>query len=142
MAAASEKEKHKCDNVKFKLRAVEVASRKSRAQAAREFKVDSKRIREWCKNKDNLIELKRKGKSSRKRIEGAGRKAYTPKMKEELFDWIVDLRGRHLRVLLSMIMCQALSLSSSPSFKANRLVSRKKEPHTLSENYCLPNGTI
>jgi hypothetical protein len=45
-----------------------------------------------------LIELKRKGKSSRKRIEGAGRKAYNPEMEEDLFDWIVDLSGRNLRV--------------------------------------------
>jgi hypothetical protein len=44
MAAASKKETHKCYDVKFKLRAVEVASRKSKAKTARELKVDPKHI--------------------------------------------------------------------------------------------------
>jgi len=38
----------------FKLKAIEVAEKKSKEAAARELKVDPKRIREWCMKKEEL----------------------------------------------------------------------------------------
>ena len=62
--------KRKSYDVSFKVKAVECAEKKSKEAAAREMGVDSKRIREWCKQKVLAI-LKKKGTSSRKRQGGA-----------------------------------------------------------------------
>ena len=51
---------------------MECAEKKSKEAAAREMGVDSKMIREWCKQKQMLANLKKKGVSSCKRQCGAG----------------------------------------------------------------------
>ena len=82
----------------YKLKAVERAENSSKEVAAREFGVDAKRIRVWCSQKDKLKATKKEKKATRKRLDGAGRKPNDVEMEEELFEWIVDLRSRHLRV--------------------------------------------
>ena len=64
----------KCYDVAFKLRAVAVAEAQSKEAAAREFKADARRIREWCSQKEKLTALKKNGKTRSKRLKGAGRK--------------------------------------------------------------------
>ena len=51
--------KRKSYDVSFKLKAVECAEKKSKKAAAREMGVDSKRIHEWCKQKQMLASLKK-----------------------------------------------------------------------------------
>ena len=51
-------EKHKVYDGKFKLKAVDVARKKSIATAAREFVVDRKRIWEWLKQEDELLQFR------------------------------------------------------------------------------------
>ena len=58
--------KRKCYDVSFKLRAVDCAEKRSNEAAAREFGMDAKRIPVWCSQKDNLVTLKKNGKSRRK----------------------------------------------------------------------------
>ena len=99
---------------------MEVAKKKSIAAAAREFGVDRKRIREWVKQESQLSEFKKEGKSKSKRLKGGGRKANDEDMEEVLFDWVVDLRRRNLRVSRTMIIRQAKALSTAhESFKAS-----------------------
>ena len=82
--------KHKSYNARFKLRAVEIATKKSKMAASREFGVDPKRIREWCKQKESLMKLKNEGKSKKKRLCGEGRKANEDSdMEDTLFDWVM-----------------------------------------------------
>ena len=64
--------KRKAYDVSLKLKAVECAEKKGKEAAAREMGVDSKMIREWCKQKQMLANLKKKGVSSCKRQCGAG----------------------------------------------------------------------
>ena len=71
---------------------MEAAEKESKAAAAREFKVDPKRIREWCAQKKRLIELKKAGKSKRKRMKGAGRRPMDEDIEETLFQWICEMR--------------------------------------------------
>ena len=59
--------------------------------------MDPKRIREWCKQKEELSKLKKEGKPIRKRMKGAGRKASNEELEDKLLEWIVDLRCRNLR---------------------------------------------
>ena len=74
----------KCYDVTFKLRAV--AEAKSKEAAAREFKVDARRICEWCPQKEKLTVLEKNGKTRNKRLKVAGRKPLDENMEEELFD--------------------------------------------------------
>ena len=117
----------------FKLKSVEAAEKSSKEAAAREFKVDSKRIREWCRQKEQLLALKKRKKAKRRRLDGAGRKPRDPEMEEELFQWIVERRSRHLRVSRRMIRLQARTLSPDDEFKASRgWLQRFMKRHDLS----------
>ena len=58
-------------DVATKLRAVEFAKNHSGEAAARHFRVDQKRIRDWIKNKEKLVKEKRRGGSKSKRLLGA-----------------------------------------------------------------------
>ena len=115
----AEREKHKSYDVRFKLRAVEVAKKKSIASTSREFGVDRKRIREWMKQEHELTKMKKEGRSKSKRLKGAGRRPHDEDMEESLFDWIIDLRQRNLRVSRVMILRQARVLSTNDSFKGS-----------------------
>ena len=52
-----------CYDVSFKLRAVAIAEGKSTEDAAREFKLDLRRIREWCSPKKKMTVLKKSRKT-------------------------------------------------------------------------------
>ena len=95
--------KRKNYDVFFKLKAIEQSEQSSKEAAAREFGVDAKRICVWYSQKDQLAAMKKKKKSTRKRLDGAGRKPDNVEMEEELFEWIVELRSRHLGVSRRMI---------------------------------------
>lgn len=57
----------------FKLKAIEYAERVSN-NAAKKYKVDAKRIREWRKRKQSITELKEKQKGQgRKKLDGGER---------------------------------------------------------------------
>ena len=64
--------------------------------AAREFRVDAKRLREWCQQKEQLFALKKKGESSQKQLKGAGCKARDAEMEEKVFELICELHSRNL----------------------------------------------
>ena len=75
---------------------MECAEKKSKEAAAREMSVDSKIIRKWCKQKQMLASLKKKGASLRKRQCGAGRKALDADLQDALFSWILELRSHNI----------------------------------------------
>ena len=76
--------KRKSFDVSLKLKAVVRAIRKSKMAAAREYGVDAKQIRVWFSQKEELVALKKKGKSRNKRLCGAGRKALDLDMEESI----------------------------------------------------------
>ena len=45
----------------FKLKAIAAAEAESKQAAARQFKVDARRVREWCSQKEKLTALKKRG---------------------------------------------------------------------------------
>lgn len=88
--------------------------------AATEFKVDPKRVKEWCKQNESLIQLKKKrGMLKGKHLKGVGRKVIDKEMEESLFSWIALMRGSNLRVSRRMIKAKALELSNTEGFKAS-----------------------
>ena len=97
-------------DVAFKLKAIAAAEKGSKQAAARQFKVDVKRIREWCSQKEKLTALKKKGKKQSKRLQGTGRKPLDSDLEEELFDWIINLRSHNVRVSRKMIRDKARTM--------------------------------
>lgn len=95
-------------------------NQKSKEATSREYNVDSKKIWEWCSQKEQLLSLKKKGKSRSKQLNEGGRKSMNESMDEELFQWIVDLRTRHLRVSRRMIWEQAKILGTKAGFQASK----------------------
>ena len=80
MEAPAVTKKKRSFDATFKLKVIEYAEKNSNRAAARKYDVDDKRVREWRKQKNSLMELPGK----KRRLEGAGRKAAYPEMEEEL----------------------------------------------------------
>ena len=111
--------KRRAYDVTLRLKAVEYAEKTSKKAAARIFTVDTKRIRKWCSQKEQLVSMTKKPGKKRKRLHGAGRKALDLEMEEELFSWIIELQSRNLRVSRKMIRQQARSQSTVAGLKAS-----------------------
>ena len=71
---------------KFKQSVLKYAEENSGEQAARHFNIDSRRIRYWKKQKDELKKFV--DKSSRARLAGGGRKKVSLELETKLPDWI------------------------------------------------------
>ena len=59
MAMAKQPQKHPSYSLTTKLKAVELAETVCKESASRQFNVDSKRIREWCKQKEAFLAIKK-----------------------------------------------------------------------------------
>ena len=81
-----------------KLQAVEMAEKASKEGAARQFRVGPRRIRERCTQKDALEKTKKHRGTKQRRLDGGGRKIKDEDMEKTLLDWILELRGRNVRV--------------------------------------------
>ena len=76
--------------------------------AASRFKVDRRSVADWRKKKSQLFELSLKTKgNARKRLLGAGRKLEHEDLEDELFEWIMNMRARRLRVSQRLIQRKA-----------------------------------
>ena len=100
--------KHSFDAA-FKLKVVACAESTTNRGAAAKFFVDEKSVRQWRKQKNDLLALPDK----KKRVHGGGRKANDPDMEDVLAAWISDLRAENLRVTRTQIQGKALELSQS-----------------------------
>ena len=98
---------HRSFTTSFKIHAVELAERTSKSRAAKEFNVNVTREREWCKQKGQLLAKKECGQSTKKRLDGGGRKASYKDMEQILFDWVMELRLTNLRVSRRIIVERA-----------------------------------
>ena len=70
--------------MEFKRKVINYAKENSYNGAARKYKIDRKRVREWV-NQENKV-LKMKGK--RLRVEGGGRKLTGNELEDEVLNWI------------------------------------------------------
>ena len=88
----------------------------SKDAAARTFKVDQKRIREWCKQQNDLQALKDEKGQKKKRLGGGGRKLTSEHLEEMLLSWIENQLSLKNRVSRGMIMRKAVEF-----FRAGKL---------------------
>jgi hypothetical protein len=108
--------------------------------AAKLFKIDRKRVREWCKNKSAI----ENGQKSQKRLPGGGRPVRYKEIDNKLMAWFREKRDAVVRVtknlstqsstmdvercvtcvdLLNAILCRFLNLSNQPSDCFKRLTA-------------------
>lgn len=106
--------------VSLKIKAVAFAEENSKEAAVKNFNVCTKRIREWCSQKDQLHKLAIDSGANRKRLVGAGRKPLDQEMEEELLQWIIQQRDRSIRVSRKMIIQKAKDMTSHSDLRASR----------------------
>jgi hypothetical protein len=90
----------------FKRDAIAFAEKTTNRCAAKKFKVDGKRIREWRQNKELIIEACEKG-IEKHRLKGAGRKVAHQAMEEELVRWYKEQKFNGLLVSRRSVMEKA-----------------------------------
>ena len=80
-------EKKRSFTMSFKYEAIKYAEREFNRAAAKKYKVEVKRIREWSQNKQSIKELKEKHKGQgRERLEGDGRKVIDDNLDEIILE--------------------------------------------------------
>ena len=99
-------------SLEFKITAIASAElHNSNRGAARKFKAEPKRIRDWGKAKESIISKKDTTVGTkRKRLDGGGRKPKDIALEEDLMEWITERCASKLRVSQKLIMFKARSM--------------------------------
>ena len=103
--ALAQQRKQKYD-LKFKLSVIKYAKENSGEADTRFLSVDSKRVRDWRKNKMELQRLSEED-SKRARLPGGGRKKASEEFELNMWDWVISKLARHERVSHKMIRAMA-----------------------------------
>ncbi|KAJ0055712.1 hypothetical protein NL108_009966 [Boleophthalmus pectinirostris] len=106
--------KNKKYDLKFKLSVVKYAEENSGEAAARRFSVDPKRVRDWRKNKTELLRRSEED-SERARLPGGGRKKASEELELNMREWVIRKRARHERVSRRMIRDMAKQMYATVS---------------------------
>ena len=93
-----------------KLKAITFAKANSNEAAARKFRVDPKRIREWRSKEEKLKDVSTDKSWDKKRIKGGGRKPQNASLVTDVVEWISSMRKIRLRVSRKMVMKRAAEL--------------------------------
>ena len=102
----------------FKLKVIQFAEQKGKHAAAKLFKIDRKRVREWCKNKSAI----ENGQKSQKRLPGGGKPVRYKEIDNKLMAWFREKRDAGVRVTGKAMPAEALRLhkeNGSQSCKAS-----------------------
>ena len=106
--------------------AIEYAEKESNRAAAKKYKVDVKRIREWRKSKESIKKLKNKHEGQgRQRLDGGGRKVTDEKLDEIILEWIHNRRANGLRVSRKLIMLRQNTCTMKDAKKVNKICLRQ-----------------
>ena len=93
-------------SMELKKEAIKYAKENSINSAAKKFKVDRKRVREWVQKEEKVTSMKGK----RFRLDGGGRKLTDAELEEEVLNWIHQRRSNMLRVSRKLIMFKTKSI--------------------------------
>ena len=105
--------------IAFKLKAVDYAVVHGNHKAAKDFKVDRRRIREW---RQKEYELRKQIPSKRRNVEGQGRHCEYPDIDHKLYAWVKERREAGCRVTGSQVRKEGLRLhrlNGKQNFKAS-----------------------
>ena len=108
---------HKCRHinsytVQFKILVVDWLRKNDRnvSKTAQKFEIDRKRVREWDKNYDKLLENKT-GQLAKKRKIGCGRKPLSVDLDVKLFEFLEEERSEGRPVLNELLRVRALQIA-------------------------------
>ena len=87
------KRRQKC-SMEFKKATVKCTQENSIHIAAKKFKADRKRVREWVQKEEKVTSMKR----NIFRVDGGGRKLTDVELEEEVLSWMQQRRSNMLRV--------------------------------------------
>ena len=90
----------------FKQTDAKFAKKNSINAASMKFKVARKRIREWINNLEKISTKK----STRKRLDGGGRKPMIVEIENNLLEWLYERRSKMLHVPKKMIRIKATAI--------------------------------
>ena len=91
----------------FKLAVIEQNRNSSSRKVGRKYQIEEASVRLWRKNEDK-IRAAVESDSNMKRLKGSGRKIQNLEMEEKLFEWIVSMKAKDLRVTHSALQLKAL----------------------------------
>ena len=103
----------------FKLKVVAFADAHSKKAAAKEFRVDRRRVQEWSSKREELKKLVKSAKKS----QGGGRKVAYQDIEVKLLRWMSERREEGVRVTSKALKREALRLHKifgNQSFKASQ----------------------
>jgi hypothetical protein len=108
-----------------KLEAIEWARKNSVHSAAKKFRVDRKRIREWTKQENKLKQqVNTFGGGKRKRLQGGGRHVQHPEFDSTLASWIKEMRENKKPVTRSIIKNKAIEVFVDTDLKVRDYESK------------------
>ena len=106
--------KNKSYNLQFKLDAIKMSEEIGNQAAAGKCGVAVKRIREWRKQQDGLLEKRQSVHGAKRaRLDGAGRMPLLEELEDDLLEWVLERRTLGLHVSRTLMMRKALSLKNS-----------------------------
>ena len=111
--------KRKCYDATYKLVVVSRTDQLSMRATAKEFGIDEKQVREWCRQKPELMKMCAEGGRKRKRCSGGGMRPLYSVQEEAVAQRILHLRELHLRVLRKDISVFAKEEITDPTFHAS-----------------------
>ena len=127
-AMSHEGEQRNKYTMELKRKLINYAEENSCNGAARKFKIDRKRVREWVNQEDKVSKMKGK----QFRVEGGGRKLRDNELEDEVLNGIHRRRENMLRVSGKLIM-----------FKAKAIYYEKcGDDETLEESFVASNGWL
>lgn len=88
------RKRHRSNEAKQKLEAIDWARKNSVNSAAKKFRIDRKSVREWMKQEKKLIQqVSTPAGGTRKRLDGCGRAVSYPQIDIALAGWIREMRA-------------------------------------------------
>ena len=113
--------KRKCYDATYmyKLFVVNRTYQQSMRATAKKFGIDEKRVREWCRQKPELMKMCAEGHGKRKRCSGGEMRPLYSVQEEAIAQRILHLRGLHLRVLRKDNSVFAKEEITDPTFHAS-----------------------
>ena len=93
-------------SMEFKKATIKYAQENSIHSAAKKFKVDRKRVREWVQKEEKVTSLNER----RFRLDGGERKLTDVELEEEVLGWIHQQHSNMLSVSRKLIMFKAKSI--------------------------------
>jgi transposase-like protein len=136
--ASNSTNKKRSYTVAFKLEVISCAEQTSKNNAAKQYKINRKRVKEWIKQKSEIEAIKNNKNLNSKQIRvlsGRGRKLMYPELEYELLEFVKKMREEKNCVTTLMIQDKALELGKIlglEDFKASRSwVARFKDRNNL-----------